>query len=65
MPTQSEPQEQTIRPEQPTPDEDQNLSGENADTEVNPGQIGEQTEVDLDTHKVRTFDGDTGSNQPQ
>lgn len=65
MPSQTNPQEQPNVPDQPVPNEDQNLSGENADTEINPGQIGEQTEVDLDTHKVRTYEGDTGPNQPQ
>lgn len=44
-----------------SPNEDQNLSGEDSGTEVNPGETGNTTEVDLDPAKTNTFEGDDGA----
>lgn len=45
------------------PGEDQNLSGES--TEVNPGETGNTTEVDLDPGKTNTYEGDDGAPSKQ
>lgn len=43
------------------PSEDQNLGG---DTEVNPGKVGTNTEVDLDKTQINTYEGDKNSPSP-
>lgn len=37
------------------PNEEQNVSPQSPDTEVNPGKVGNNTEVDLDTDKTKTY----------
>ena len=44
-----------------TPNEDQNLSSGESGTEVNPGETGNATEVDLDPQKTNTYEGDDGA----
>jgi hypothetical protein len=46
------------------PNEDQNASPNKPDTEVNPGKVGNETEVDLDKTKTKTYP-DPKTNPPE
>ncbi len=43
----------------PNPAEEQSVAPTQPDTEVNPGQVGNETEVDLDRGRISTFPNNT------
>lgn len=48
-----------------SPGEGQNMSSGESGTEVNPGETGNSTEVDLDPGKTNTYEGDDGAPSKQ
>lgn len=50
-----------VNPVQPgtKPNEGQDLQPSNPGTEVNPAEVGNNTEVDLDTQKIKTYPPET------